>query len=265
MLAWIFELKRFSKNRFSDYEPLIPILEEAARSEKDAYYRYKYEHVASIARNVLAEIEAQEEEQRNSYGSSLFDDDDEEYDDDESEDDDYDDDEDDSDNVCDCAKCRAKRKRAQMHGVESKSEGASDLEEDQQLDRLPPIVSQVFSRLGPKGMVEFSRIVNATKNHSTPKKFVEMVGELLIGTGMSRMEVAAFIISFFETSERGLLGSTDDEEDDEEEEAVPNANTGMGSRPAPEMTAQERKASRKQREKELENKRSQANKNRSGR
>jgi hypothetical protein len=264
VLAWILELKRIPKHLFSNYEPMIPLIEEAARNEKNAFYRYQYEHVASNARNVLAEIRAEEDRSRSYESSSYLDDyDDEEYDDDEDEDDQYDDeydDDDDSDNLCDCAKCRAKRKRAQMHGVENKIEGAWGLDESNLLDKLPPIVAQVFSRLGPKGMDKFGRIIGATKNHSTPEKFVELVGALLIGIGMSPEDAAKFMFAFLEMSAKRFSGSIGNEED-----VGNHASTGMGSQSFPDGTPQDRKAARKQREKQLENRKSQKSKGRNRR
>ena len=250
-----------------DYEPLIALVKEAARTEKDAFYRYMFDKAADGANNIISEANA-EEEQRRSFDD---DDDDDDYEDDDYEDEDDEDDEDDledsidDDGRCNCPKCRAKRAKTSdayiEAGVEEVDEndveyGWDEDDADEKIRRLPPVLAKVFSRLGPNGMADLLQVTGTNDAKRSPEKLIHSIGKLFTNYGLSKVEAIEFVIAFQEFDDKEFIASVGGDE-------VQDAETG--SQALPTMTAEELKAARKQREKDLEKKKREANKSRSRR
>jgi len=90
--------ERYSIRRLTELKPLVAMVLEAARSEKDAYYRFRFEKIATDAKARIVDYEGQNSRTRgNRFGSMV--------DDSENEDDEEDD--------CMCESCRARRAREQ--------------------------------------------------------------------------------------------------------------------------------------------------------
>ena len=250
VLDWLLETDSFPDYRMIDYQPLITLAKEAARTEKDAFYRYQFDKAADEAIHIIAEAKA-EDEQRKSYRSQY----DDEFDDD---DDDEDDDDDDDlfDSECDCPDCRAKR--ARLSGFFSDEDDDLDDEDNEEVVRsLPRIVTKVIGKLGLQGMAEFKNILEANSQNPSPEEFLKSLGTMFPRYGMSMMDAMAFVMEFHKFEQKKSHSFFLDESEQELESDV------VGSLPAAVMTAEERKAARKQREKELEKKKREASQSRS--
>jgi len=73
ILGWILGPSWFPRHRITDYAPLMIMAKEAARTEKDAFYRYQFDKVSDGFNAMFQELKA-EEERRKSYGSKYDDD-----------------------------------------------------------------------------------------------------------------------------------------------------------------------------------------------
>ncbi len=250
VLAWLTELDHFPDYRMVDYEPLITLAQEAARSEKDAFYRYMFDTAADDANDIISEAKAKNELRKTFGSGSNYDDNDEFYDDDDDdEDDEYEDEDESDDDRCDCPNCRAKR--ARLSG--SFFEEDEDLEDEDNLDdevsSVPAIVGRVFLKLGPTGMVALHHIVRSISPQDEPDEFLQSIGHLFPNHGLSMMDAVEFVMALRNDIDKlGLENLIQAKVQDKE----------IGAQPSPTMTAEERKAVRKQREKELEKKKREA-------
>ena len=262
VLKWLIDLDSFPDSRMVDYQPLITLTKEAARNEKDPFYRYQFDQLADEAIDIVAEVKAREQRQR-PFASTFTDED--EYG--EEEDDELDDE-------CECPSCRAKR--AAMSGFftdedEDEDEGEEDEDEDEDdeaigewnksvndIRDMPPIVRKVTKALGPRGMSELDRLIKSDLTIRSPKEFMDQIGRIFSRHGLSMMNAIEFVMTFQEMAERGR-STFDDVEQDESSERTKEASS------SPTLTAEERKSARKQREKELERKKRQATQNRTKR
>jgi len=238
ILSWLLGLSWFPRNRIADYVPLMAIVKEAARTEKDAFYRYQFDKVSDGFNAIFQELNA-EEERRKSYGSRSdgYDDDDEDDDDDDDEfdeddflddEDDLLDDEDDSDDeLCDCPDCRAKRARATKVF-------------DNELRSQPKVIADVFAKLGPSGAVKIAQII---QQNLAPEQFVTAIGKLFLSYGVSPDKTIEFVM--FIKNQPGAF------EEDFSSDTDPDAK-------AVKQSIDEIKDARKRREKELERKKREA-------
>ena len=253
VLDWLLETDSFPDYRMIDYQPLITLVKEAARTEKDAFYRYQFDTAADEANHVIAEAKA-EDEQRKSYRSQY--DDDDEFDDDEF------DDEDDDDDACDCPDCRAKR--ARLSGLfDDEDDELDDDEKEKVIRSLPRIVTKVIGKLGLQGMAEFQNILEANSQNTSPEECLKSLGKLFPRYGMSMMDAMAFVMEFQKLDQKQSRSFFSDESEQEIASEQELESELVGSKPAAVMTAEERKAARKQREKELEKKKREASQSRS--
>ena len=133
MLEWLVESDVFPDDLMIDYQPLVTLVKEAARNEKDPFYRYQFDHIADAASDIIAEAKAQDAD-RKSFGSSRYD----EY-----EDEEYDDDGDGDDAICDCPKCRARRARMSGLADDDDDDDDDDGQGKESLRDLPPIMNKV--------------------------------------------------------------------------------------------------------------------------
>ena len=260
VLKWLIDLDSFPDSRMVDYQPLITLTKEAARNEKDPFYRYQFDQLADEAIDIVAEVKAREQRQR-PFASTFTDED--EYG--EEEDDELDDE-------CECPSCRAKR--AAMSGFftdedEDEDEGEEDEDDEDEaiaewnesvndIRDMPPIVRKVTKALGPRGMSELDRLIKSDLTIRSPEEFMDKIGRIFSRHGLSMMNAIEFVMTFQEMAERGR-STFDDVEQDESSERTKEASS------SPTLTAEERKSARKQREKELEKKKRQASQNRTKR
>ena len=270
VLKWLIEWDSFPDSRMVDYQSLITLTKEAARNEKDPFYRYQFDQIADEAIDIVAEVEARDA-QRRSYATTFVEDD--KYDDDDDDDDDGDDEEDDDDEFddeCDCPKCRAKR--AWMSGfLEDKDEDEANGEWSESVNDIrdmPPIIRKVTIALGPRGMSELDRLIKSDLIIRSSEEFMDKIGKIFSRHGLSMMHAIEFVMTFQEMAERDRstfddVGQDDVEQDDVEQNESSARTNGVS--PSPMLTAEERKSARKQREKELERKKRQASQNRSKR
>ena len=254
VLDWLIETDSFPAYRMIDYQPLITLVKEAARSEKDAFYRYQFDTAADDANHIIAEAKA-EEERRKSYRSKYED----EFDDDDDDDDEDDEDDDEEwfDNGCNCRDCRVRRARLSGLIDDDDEDDDDDDDDDEVVGSLPRIITKVIEKLGTQGLAEFQSILKADSQNPSPEEFLKSLGKLFPKHGMSMMDAIAFVMEFNKLK-KGLTRSvfSDESEQELEREVV-------GTKPAAVMTAAERKAARKQREKELEKKKREASQSRS--
>jgi len=239
ILGWLNELSRIPRTRIKDYVPLIAITKEAARTEKDAFYRYQFDKVSDGFNAIFQEQNAQEE-RRGSYGSTFNDDDDDDEDDYDDDDDEYDVEEledafgpvDDSDEeLCDCSDCRADRARA-----------AKLFEKE--LRTQPKAIADVFAKLGPDGIAKLNQFIEQNK---PPEEFLKAIGKLFPNYDISPNEMIEFVM---------LMTNRGDAFDED---------SSSGTDPdaiAVEQSIDELKAARKRREKELERKNREASRSR---
>ncbi len=256
VLDWLLETVSFPDYRMIDYQPLITLAKEAARSEKDAFYRYQFDQAADEANHIIAEAKA-EDERRKSYRSPYDDDDDD-------DDDEFDDDDDDEwlDDGCNCRDCR--EKRALMSGlIDDEDEDEEDDDDDDDDDEvvvrsLPSIITKVIRKLGTEGLVEFNRIQQVYLQNSSPEEFLMSLGKLFPKHGMSMMDAMEFVMALPKLDKKqSRIFSNESEPELELESEV------VGSKPSSVLTAEQRKEARKQREKELEKKKREASQSRS--
>ena len=235
ILGWILGPSWFPRHRITDYAPLMIMAKEAARTEKDAFYRYQFDKVSDGFNAMFQELKA-EEERRKSYGSKY--DDDNEFEDDEfdkfDDEDEYDlfDEEDDSDEeLCDCPDCRADRART-----------ANKL--DKVLLNQPKAFSEIFEKLGLHGVAEFAKII---QQKMSAEESVKAIGKLFPNYGITPDEIIEFVMSI-------------------QKQQVARQEDSL-SRPDPnakvvEQSIDEIKATGKRREKELERKKREASRSR---
>ncbi len=250
VLEWLVESDRFPDYLMIDYQPMVTLVKEAARNEKDPFYRYQFDHIADVASEIIAEAKA-EDADRKSFGSSRYD----EYDDDEYDDDDDDEGDDEGDDaICDCPNCRAKR--ARMSGLVDDDDDDDD--EDGQgkvsLRDLPLIMNKVTSKLGFKGVAELKNITELQNKKASPEQFIKKIGSLFFKYGLSMQDTIDFFVA---TQQVDLSNGGFSNAAYPDEENV--------SKPIAGLTAEERKADRKQREKELEKKKREVSQSRSRR
>jgi len=256
VLEWLIECDSFPDSRMVDYQPLITLTKEAARHEKDPFYRYQFDQIADEAIDIVSEVKARDA-QRRSYATTFIDEG--EYSEDEDEE---------FDDVCDCPKCRAKR--ARMSGILEDeddangewSEGVNDIRD------IPPIIRKVTLALGPMGMSELDLLIKSDFLLRSSEEFMDKIGRIFSRHGLSMMHAIEFVMTFQEMAERdmaeiGISTFGDIEQDDVEQDETSARTSGASSSPT--LTAEERKSARKQREKELERKKRQASQNRSKR
>jgi len=232
ILGWLIGLSRMPKNRITDYVPLMVVAKEAARTEKDAFYRYQFDKVSDGFNALFQKLNA-EEERRKSYGSR-FDDDDDEFEDDEFDefdefdDDDFLDEEDDSDEeLCDCRDCQADRARTRKVF-------------DKELGGQVKAIAGVFAKLGPSGIVKLTRII---QQRMSPEEFVLAIAKLFPNYGISPEETLKFVMTI--QNQQSALSEDFSSGPDPEAKVV-------------EQSIDEIKAARKRREKELERKKHEA-------
>ncbi len=259
VLEWLIDLDSLPDARMVNYQPLITLTKEAARHEKDPFYRYQFNQIADEAIDIVAEVKARDA-QRRSYASTFV------------EDNKYGDDEDEFDDECDCPKCRAKR--AQMSGFFEDEDADADEANGEwsqgvnDIGEIPAIIRKVTIALGPRGMSELDRLIKTDFSIRTSEEFMDKIGRIFSRHGLSMMHAIEFIMTFQEMAEREMAESGispfDDVEQDDVEQDETSARTSGASSSAT-LTAEERKSARKQREKELERKKRQASQNRSKR
>jgi len=232
ILGWLIGLSRMPKNRITDYVPLMVVAKEAARTEKDAFYRYQFDKVSDGFNALFQKLNA-EEERRKSYGSR-FDDDDDEFEDDEfdefddEDEDDFLDEEDDSDEeLCDCPDCQADRARTRKVF-------------DKELGGQVKAIAGVFAKLGPSGIVKLTRII---QQRMSPEEFVLAIAKLFPNYGISPEETLKFVMTI--QNQQSALSEDFSSGPDPEAKVV-------------EQSIDEIKAARKRREKELERKKHEA-------
>ena len=237
ILDWLLQLPQFPIYQIQTYAPLISIAKEAARTEKDAFYRYQFDKVSDSVNAILQESQALEE-RRKSFGSSKANNDEWEDDElDDLEDDDeygfFEDDEDDDseEELCGCTRCRAKRAREAMQF-------------DQILREQPKAIADCFAKLGPEGTAKIAELLQQSKS---PEELAEAIGKLFPDDGVSPKEMIDFVMA---------MNVAESEPDDD----FP-IDAELDSNPAPKSAA-ELKASRKRREKELERKKREASRSR---
>ncbi len=256
VLKWLIDLDSFPDSRMVDYQPLITLTKEAARNEKDPFYRYQFDRVADEAIEIVAEVKARQP-QRRSFASTFAD-----------EDQSGEEEDDELDDECDCASCRAER--AGMSGFFTDEDEGEDDDDDEDeangewnesvnaIRDMPPIVRKVTKALGPRGMSELDRLIKSDLPIHSPEEFMDKIGRIFSRHRLSMMDAIEFVMNFQEMAESGR-STFDDVEQDES-----SART-KGASSSPTLTAEERKSARKQREKELEKKKGQASQNRSKR
>ncbi len=255
VLDWLLETVSFPDYRMIDYQPLITLAKEAARSEKDAFYRYQFDQAADEANHIIAEAKA-EDERRKSYSSSYNDDDDDddEFDDD---DDEWEDDDEWFDDGCNCRDCCAKRARISGLLDEDDEDDEDDDNDDEEVVRgLPSFITQVIRKLGTEGLLEFNRIQQDYLQNPDPEEFLMSLGKLFPKHGMSMMDAMTLIMELPKLDKKQSRIFSDQVELELESEVV-------GSKPSSVLTAEQRKEARKQREKELEKKKREASQSRS--
>jgi hypothetical protein len=252
----------YSRWRIRDHQPLIQIVKEAARLEKDPFYRYLYDKVTAEAEAIIAKDKA-EREMYSAFGSSSIESDEDE-DDDEYEDED-DDEYDSLEDECDCDSCRAKRaRRAKTNAnfLDDEDDDDYDEEEDDfdlessttsefqegvlELD-LPPFVEEIVTKLGPKGLSAFERLCAEQSVTKDAGAFMNATIDFLRGYGINRSDAIQFVADFGKYNLRNP--------NRQEQSAIPDV---VKSKSTAGMTAAEIKAARKQREKELERKKRKA-------
>ena len=249
VLDWLLETDSFPDYRMIDYQPLITLAKEAARTEKDAFYRYQFDKAADEANHIIAEAKA-EDERRKSYGSQY--DYEDEFDDD---DDDWEDDDDEwFDDGCTCPDCRAKRARSSS--LLDDDDDDDDDDDEEVVRRLPFIITKVIGKLGTEGLVEFNRIQKDYLRNPDPEEFLKSLGKLFPKHGLSMMDAMAFVMEFPNLDQKQSRILANAFEQELESELV-------GSKPAAVLTAAERKAARQEREKELERKKREASQRKS--
>ncbi len=251
-IQWIIT-GRYSSWRIRDHKPLIQIVKEAARLEKDPFYRYQFDKVTVEAEEIIAKDKASRE-MYSSFGSSSIESD-------EDEDDDEDDDEYDSlEDECDCESCRAKRARrartsANFIDDEDDDDDYDEEEDDWDLESstqsefqesvleldLPPFVEEILTKLGPKGLAAFERMCAEKSATEDAGAFINAIIDFLRGYGINRSDAIQFVADFGKYNLR--------KPNFQEQSAVPDV---VNSKSTAGMTAAEIKAARKQREKELE-------------
>ncbi len=237
ILGWLLGQSRFPRNRITDYVPLIAITKEAARTEKDAFYRYQFDKVSDEFNALFQELNAQEE-RRKSYGSTFDDDDDDEYENDEfdefgdEDEGDFLDEEDDSDEeLCDCPDCRADRAR-------------TAIDFGNELQNQPKAISKIFAKLGPDGTAKFAQLI---QRKMSPEELVKAFGKFFPNYGISPDETIEFVMSMANPA------------------GAPHEDFPIGSdldARAAEQSIDEIKTARKRREKELERKKREASRSR---
>jgi hypothetical protein len=286
ILDWIVR-SRFSGYHLRQMQAEMDMVEQAARTEIDPFYRYRLATVAKQARDSLAEAESQRAEWESRFNvdlSALLDDDD---------------DDDDDDEPCNCPSCRAARAREAAARAEPRSGGrrrkrrqgerrSLDRDDDERMwfadegeddefagpdpdvaDGMPPIAYKVITRLGPQGIKEFFRIVGSmgpeAEGESDPSVVFRALFQLFSKYGLSARDLTEFFMMRVPNAERSGFERTgtpdDDFVDDPSDEwpTAPPSGTATTSWP---MSADERREQMRQRRKRLERIKKQRGKNR---
>ena len=258
--------QRYAEFVIDEYRPHIETLGEAVRTEKDPFYRHRFETIATEAKATLAMWEARRRNRTafSPYDDSAWDEDDE---DDEDEDSFW---TEDAEDDCNCPQCRARRAREASASARaerqpkasranytrtlfdldgSEDEPAAELEDDafddgEFDDDIPPIIAQVFSKLGPSGARELQLLLDTARSKSEGSDdlsgAVAAIGSLFRQAGLSIQEEAAFLIAI-------MQGSVPI---DFRQDSSPRQ-----PQPAPaSMTAEERRALDKERQRQLRKK-----------
>ena len=240
ILGWAVGQPWFPRNRITDYVPLMIIAKEAARTEKDAFYRYQFDKVSDGFNTIFQEFN-EEEERRKSRGSTIDDDDDDEYeydefefkfeDDDEDEDDSLEEGDNSDEELCDCPDCQADRARASKVF-------------EKELRTQPMGIADVLAKLGPDGTAKLAQI---SQQEKPPEEFLKAIGKLFPNYGISPNEMIEFV--------RLMTNRGDAFNEDFSSRTDPDAR-------AVAQSVDEIKAARKRREKELERKNREASRSR---
>ncbi len=209
-------------------------LQAALKLEKDPYYRYTMNAIMEYAQGLIDEAKSIKESHRLAgLGEFLNADED----DDDDDDDYYDDDEIESDEYSDAV------------GDEWFDEpldavdGLSPDEIEATIVAMPLIVQKVFSRLEQRGGIDqllalMKELGLSINNRASSQRVTSKIQVLFQSNGLSSDEADEFVTAFFEL-------------------AIKQAHSSLGSRlpAAPTQTAEDRRRSRKERQKELAKKR----------
>ncbi len=252
-VAWIAS-DNYAGRQLIANRSLIELVSDAAKTEKDPFYRYRFQETAATAKQLLSEYEADRRTSPRWYADN--DDDDDDIDDDE---------------VCYCQECVAKRERQAANearasgGAKAKSkpeplpsflkydnqddeddeEDFDDEEDDDSRFESTPEVDaflvKLAAKLGPKGLDgvanELKReTLKAERNGEVSDPF-SVIMKVFTARGLPREDAVQFLRVFEQYTEHAS-----------EEPVLPQR--------AP-MTPDERRAADKKRRKELENKKKQ--------
>lgn len=257
-VGWIIR-DTFAARQLIANQSLIELVSDAAKTEKDPFYRYRFEETASEAKQTIAEYEASRRTPPGWYSVNDTDDDDD-YDDDEiDEKDEIDDD------VCDCEECVARRERQAAN--EARGSGSAnakskpnplpsflkyDNQDDDDDDDLgfnstaesqepDDFLLKLAAKLGPKGVEAIQNEMKREARNAdrTGEVFdpISAIMRVFNRHGLTREDAVQFLRFFELQMERGS-------DELESPQRAP-------------MTPEERRAADKKRRKELENKKKQ--------
>ncbi len=253
VLEWLLG-ERSSEYLMTQLQPQIAMLQEAARTESDAFYRYRFGRIAKEASASVAEFEAfrRDRTRFDGYQDPTWDEDDEAEDDQE-------------ENDCDCPAYRAERARTEstrskandpstasrtsaMPTLFDLDDANDDVDDDAAAEfngegfegAFPPIVVKVFTKLGPAGVMEMERVLEEVRNEcgDSPNTAAALasISRLFQEVGLSPVDAIEFLEFCMQEAEG--IGCVPDASARDEQ----GAGTGM--------TPQERRTARKQRARE---------------
>ena len=254
-VGWIIR-DTFAARQLIANQSLIELVSDAAKTEKDPFYRYRFEETASEAKQTIAEYEASRRTPPGWYSVNDTDDDDD-YDDDEIDEKD--------DDVCDCEECVARRERQAAN--EARGSGSAnakskpnplpsflkyDNQDDDDDDDLgfnstaesqepDDFLLKLAAKLGPKGVEAIQNEMKREARNAdrTGEVFdpISAIMRVFNRHGLTREDAVQFLRFFELQMERGS-------DELESPQRAP-------------MTPEERRAADKKRRKELENKKKQ--------
>ncbi len=270
-IGWV-NKSSYSAVTLRKHRPLVDALQEAAKTEKDPFYRYRFEQVSLAARESIAESErgrSSPDTARGFMDIGGF------------GDDDYD--EDLIDENCQCADCRAERARRDARAERSMPKGKGpqtqpqsqidfvfdyredeEDEEDYEVDddfednasifdfdsppgpELQALLLKIADKVGPNRLDQFGEAlgvaVGKAEYENNPSIMMGHVVKVFNQFGLSTEDAVEFLRVMarqIEEKNGGLFGPND-------------ASSAQPQRPP--MTAEERKAADKKRRRELEKK-----------
>lgn len=266
---------RSARWRMAEYQSMIEQVDLAAKQERDPFYRHTLAATASDAKQRTADFEATERRSPFAAFEAMFGGDDDDDDDDEFDDDDDDNEEE----QCNCPKCRAARARAEAASGSSRRSGGPSTQnlftdfdgfeddenenDDDDDDGSPLSPEELFAAFGPPPAImvkvadrfrqrgaedqlewlseEVARTIeDPSRLASLPTKAIE----LFEAQGLSSSDADEFISATLSTMMRVIEAEIRREEAD------------AGSHPAAvNQTADQKRESRKARQKELNKKR----------